>query len=129
MSKHHIPSSTLEGYIYVETPIGSRSTNLICTYCPIEIMGWKFMADLIVMEMQDFDVILGMDWLQEYRATIDCYEKQITLRLDGQVEIVYQGDKKSQSRTLMTKLDKKEINIKDMPVVNEFPDFFPGELP
>ncbi|XP_037446316.1 uncharacterized protein LOC119316015 [Triticum dicoccoides] len=129
MSKHHIPSSTLEGSIYVETPIGSRSTNLICTSCPIEIMGWKFMADLIVMEMQDFDIILGMDWLQEYRATIDCYEKQITLRLDGQVEIVYQGDKKSQSRTLMTKLDKKEINIKDIPVVNEFPDVFPGELP
>ncbi|XP_037474324.1 uncharacterized protein LOC119350746 [Triticum dicoccoides] len=129
MSKHHIPSSTLEGSIYVETPIGSRSTNLICTSCPIEIMRWKFMADLIVMEMQDFDIILGMDWLQEYRATIDYYEKQITLRLDGQVEIVYQGDKKSQSRTLMTKLDKKEINIKDIPVVNEFPDVFSGELP
>ncbi|XP_044405708.1 uncharacterized protein [Triticum aestivum] len=77
----------------------------------------------------DFDIILGMDWLQEYRATIDCYEKQITLRLDGQVEIVYQGDKKSQSQTLMTKLDKKEINIKDIPVVNEFPNVFPGELP
>ena len=29
----------------------------------------------------------------------------------------------------MTKLDKKEINIKDIPVVNEFPDVFPGELP
>ena len=92
-------------------------------------MGWKFMADLIVMEMQDFDIILGMDWLQEYRATIDCYEKQITLRLDGQVEIVYQGDKKSQSRTLMTKWDKKEINIKDIPVVNEFPDVIHKELP
>ena len=75
MNEHNIPSSLLEEIIYVETPLESRSAKLICNSCPIEIGGWKFMADLIVLEMQDFDVILGMDWLHQNKATIDCHEK------------------------------------------------------
>ncbi|XP_075479420.1 uncharacterized protein LOC142520302 [Primulina tabacum] len=34
-------------------------------------------ADLLVLNMIDFDVILGMDWLSKYRVTIDCGMKMI----------------------------------------------------
>lgn len=43
--------------------------------------SWEFVADLIVMPMREFDVILGMDWLASYKAVIDCYLKNITIEL------------------------------------------------
>ena len=33
-------------------------------------------VDLIVVKMTDFNVILGMDWLASYRASIDCRKKK-----------------------------------------------------
>ena len=40
-------------------------------------------ADLISIEMKDFDVILGMDFLGEHNAVIDCYHHKVTFRPDG----------------------------------------------
>ncbi|KAG6506647.1 hypothetical protein ZIOFF_031974 [Zingiber officinale] len=37
-------------------------------------------AELIVLEMTDFDVILGMDWLTRYEAIIDCKQHTVMLR-------------------------------------------------
>ena len=36
-------------------------------------------AALIVLSMQDFDVILGMDWLGKNHALIDCETQIVTL--------------------------------------------------
>jgi hypothetical protein len=129
MSEYKITNSRLEEIIYVETPLESRSAKLICNSCPIEIGGWKFTADLIVLEMQDFDVILGMDWLHQNKATIDCHEKSISLRPFGQTEIVYHSNRRNLCGPFVAMLESKEINIEEIPVVNEFPDVFPRDLP
>jgi hypothetical protein len=42
--------------------------------------------------MKDMAVILGMDWLEENGAQIDCREKTVSLRSPGGGRIVYQGD-------------------------------------
>ncbi|XP_062086532.1 uncharacterized protein LOC133792641 [Humulus lupulus] len=39
---------------------------------PICIDGRELYADLIMLEMHDYEVILGMDWLSKYNVTIDC---------------------------------------------------------
>ena len=50
-----------------------------------------YFADLLVIAMKEIAVILGMDWLTDNRAQIDCTEKTVSLRsLDGG-RIVYQG--------------------------------------
>ena len=38
--------------------------------------------DFTVLVMQDFDVILGMDWLAKYRFCIDCFNKIVTFKVD-----------------------------------------------
>jgi hypothetical protein len=43
--------------------------------------------------MKDMAVILGMDWLEENGAQIDCREKTMSLRSPGGGRIVYQGDR------------------------------------
>ena len=45
--------------------------------CPIQIANKDLCIDLIVLDMQDFELILDMDWLSKYHATIDCYKKRV----------------------------------------------------
>ena len=45
----------------------------------------KLFTDRFVIPMGEYDVILGMDWLSKYQATVDCFGQQITLvAKDGQ---------------------------------------------
>ena len=54
----------LEEPLYVSSPIGIRvRIGMICRGCELEISGILLTVDLRVMDMSEFDVILGMDWL------------------------------------------------------------------
>ena len=55
---------TLKEPLYVSSPLGIRSRiRMICRGCELEISGTLFTVDLRIMDMSEFDVILGMDWL------------------------------------------------------------------
>ena len=55
---------TLEEPLYVSSPLGARtSIDMICRGCELEISGILLSVDLRVMDMSEFDVIPGMDWL------------------------------------------------------------------
>jgi hypothetical protein len=58
----------------------------------IMICDCVYYADLFIIHMKDMVVILGMDWLEENGAQIDCKEKIVSLRRPGGGRIVYQGD-------------------------------------
>ncbi|XP_075479333.1 uncharacterized protein LOC142520218 [Primulina tabacum] len=45
--------------------------------CPVQMSTRLLFADLIVILMVAFDVILGMDWLSAYHAMIDCVGKTV----------------------------------------------------
>ena len=64
---------TLEKPLYVSSfLVTTVSVDLICRGCELEISGILLIVDLRVMNMSEFDVILGMDWLTAYRVVIDC---------------------------------------------------------
>ncbi|MFS7997762.1 putative nucleotidyltransferase, Ribonuclease H [Helianthus anomalus] len=105
--------------------------------------------DLIPMRLGSFDVIIGMDWLRKNHAEIMCHEKLVRLPLlSGDLLHVY-GDRPSKGLRLMSctqasrSLRKqnpaflahvveqkgKGKNINDVPVVCDFPDVFPEDLP
>ncbi|GAV90868.1 RVP_2 domain-containing protein [Cephalotus follicularis] len=69
----------------VRTPTGgSMRTDSVYRGCEISMAGVPVYADLIVLPIHDFDVILGMDWLSAYRAYMDCYNKTVDFCLpDG----------------------------------------------
>ena len=46
---------------------------------PLTIGRHVFRSDLIILESQGLDVILGMDWLSMYGGNIDCASKSILL--------------------------------------------------
>ncbi|GJZ57905.1 putative reverse transcriptase domain-containing protein [Tanacetum coccineum] len=54
--------------------------------CKLEIEGHVFDIDLIPFGHGSFDVIIGMDWLSNYKAEIICHEKVVRIPLpDGKV--------------------------------------------
>ena len=53
---------TMEKSLHVSSPLGTRvSVDQICRDCELEISGILLTMDLRVMNMLEFDVILGMD--------------------------------------------------------------------
>ena len=55
---------TLEKSLHVSSSLGTRvSVELICRDYELEISGILLTVDLRVMDMSEFDVILGIDWL------------------------------------------------------------------
>ena len=70
---------TLEEPLHVSSPLGARvSVEQICRGCELEISGILLTMDLRVMDMSEFDVILGMDWLTAHRVVIDCDRRTVT---------------------------------------------------
>jgi len=106
------------------------------------------MVDLILLKIQDFDVILGMDWLRIYHSNANYHTKVVSLRtLDGK-EVKFKGERNEEyeglvltltARKLVRKrgevylvyvIDKKseEMRLSKIPIAQEFPKVFPEDL-
>ena len=59
----------------------------------LEILGISLTVDLRVMDISDFDVILGMDWLTAHRVVIDCDSRRITTYTRDGIFVTSQGEK------------------------------------
>ncbi|GJY18849.1 hypothetical protein Tco_0390340 [Tanacetum coccineum] len=85
-----------------------------------------FNIDLIPVELGSFDVIIDMDWLSKYHAMIVCDEKIVRIPRDNEIFKI-QGDRndgRSESR-----LNSEEKRLEDVPIVRDYPEVFPVDLP
>ncbi|EXC31837.1 Transposon Ty3-I Gag-Pol polyprotein [Morus notabilis] len=139
----HDPPLTLS------TPMGGiAEVSMIRSPCCIVLGDHRLSADLFVLPMAGFDVILGMDWLSKYHATVDCYRRRVTLLTKNGQVIDYQaktgavtpspvlkacigGRKNLESLGMVFALGgESEANDSSyVPIVDDFQDVFPSELP
>ncbi|KAM1985336.1 hypothetical protein ACFX16_013513 [Malus domestica] len=65
-----------------------------CVYpgCPVMVEDVVMPANLIPLDIVDFDVILGTDWLHFNHAQIDCYGKTMTFHRPGLPEVTFVGE-------------------------------------
>ena len=84
----------LEEPLYVSSSLGIRvRIGMICRDCELEISGILLTVDLRIMDMSEFDVILGMDWLKAYKVVIDCERRRVIAYTQDGTRVVFQGDK------------------------------------
>ena len=137
---------TLEKSLYVNSPLGTRvSVDQICWDCELEISRILLTVDLRVMDIYDFDVILGMNWLTVHGVVIDCDSRRITSYTRNGIRVTFQGEKHNAlphivhdsrwSGQLMgwlaslTLEDEGRKNLSLPRMVCEYEDVFLDELP
>nr|GEY01240.1 putative reverse transcriptase domain-containing protein [Tanacetum cinerariifolium] len=128
--------------------------NTVIRGCTLNLLNCPFNIELMPVELDSFDVIVGMDWLKTYHAVIVCDEKivrvpfeneTLIIRCDGsnngnQLNII--SCTKTQKYllkgyrvflaniTTKTIKDKsKEKQLEDVPIVRDFSKVFPEDLP
>ncbi|XP_070005190.1 uncharacterized protein [Nicotiana sylvestris] len=73
---------SLSTHVYVSTPMGDFVVvDQIYQSCAVTFCGYKTRANLLLLDMIDFEVILGMDWLAPYHAILDWHAKTVTLAM------------------------------------------------
>ena len=88
------PLETLEEPLYVSSPLWIRARiRMIGRGCELEISGTLLTVDLRIMDMSEFDVILGMDWLTVYKVVIDFERRRVTAYTQDGTRVVFQGGK------------------------------------
>ena len=62
---------------------GMVIVNSVVKACPILVGGEILYANLVVIKLDEFDVILGMDWLAKHYAVMNCYTKEVVIDVEG----------------------------------------------
>ncbi|GJR33615.1 putative reverse transcriptase domain-containing protein [Tanacetum coccineum] len=130
--------------------------NTLIRGCTLNFLNHPFNIDLMPVEMGSFDVIIGMDWLAKYHAVIVCDEKLVRVPFGDKI-LIFHGDGSNnghESRLNIiscTKTQKyllkgcpiflahvttkkaedksKEKRLDDVPIVQDFLEVFPEDLP
>nr|GEY77036.1 putative reverse transcriptase domain-containing protein [Tanacetum cinerariifolium] len=97
-------------------------TNIVLRGCTLGLLGHPFNKDLMPVELGSFDIIIGMDWLAKYHALIICDEKFVRIPYGNEVYLAQVTSKKAED-----KLEEKRLE--DVPIVREFLEVFPEDLP
>jgi hypothetical protein len=137
---------TLELGLAVTTLVGKTVVHkrVVCK-CLISICGRVLPANLVVLPMFSYDIILRIDWLMRHLAIIDCILKQVTLTPWGEGKVTYVETRARslppmilamQARKLIVGGDQAFLalivastkqarkNLEDIHVVCEYPDVF-----
>ncbi|GKC87945.1 putative reverse transcriptase domain-containing protein [Tanacetum coccineum] len=156
-SQMDITPSTLDHYHDVELADGRIiGLNTILRGCTLNLLDHPFNINLMPVELGSFDAIIGMDWLARYQAIIVCAEKIVRIPWGNETLIVH-GDKSNQGHETRLHIisysktqeymqkgcqvylahvttneveDKSEKKrLEDVPIVRDFPEVFPEDLP
>ena len=80
----------LNNHMNVSTLVGENlRIDAVYLNCIVKVQGNKLLVDLLPLEMIDFDVILGMDWLAKHNAIVDCISKIVILKKSGDLEFCF----------------------------------------
>ena len=74
---HSIPLLALPDPILVNSPGGSIPSSYYSPSIKLLLEGVEFEASPIVLNATGIDLILGMDWMKQHKATIQCKEKVV----------------------------------------------------
>ena len=143
------PSRMSESLV-VDIPVGET---IVCNHvyksCELQIGKGVLNVNLVPIHLQVFDIILGMDALSSYQATVDCYKKLVVFNPPEVQKFTFKGEccalptciiSATTARKLIGKgcqgylayvinSEKEELKPDNIPVVKDFIDVFPEELP
>jgi hypothetical protein len=125
--KHHLPITIMKQIMLVSSHRGEMRTKHICPTISNTIRGADFLANLIVLDSKDIDIILGMDWLRKYDGVILCAKRAIRLTKGDGTIVEFNAAIQAEQVSLLNKVQGTSLN--EIRIAQEYPDVFPEELP
>ncbi|GKB65914.1 putative reverse transcriptase domain-containing protein [Tanacetum coccineum] len=114
----------------------------------LNLVNHLFKIDLMPIELGTFDVIIGMDWLVKHDADIIYGEKVVHIPYGNETLTVKSDKGMSRLKIIscikaskyiergchlflahVTEKKPKEKRLEDVPVIRDFPEVFPDDLP
>jgi hypothetical protein len=80
--------------------------------CPISICGRVLLANLVVLPMFSYDIILRMDWLMRHLAIIDCVLKQVMLTPWGEGKVTHVGSRTRSLPTTISAMQARKLIVR-----------------
>ena len=77
----------------------------------VRIGDVNFPVDLVVLDLKEFDVILGMDWLAQHKAIVDCYKKEVMIDCFGESKVIFVGDRQVVPVCVISAMEGKMIDV------------------
>lgn len=72
----------MEYILTVSTPLGKTMlAELVCKICTLRIRDRELTINFILLDLDNFDIILGIDFLASYHATIHYYTKEVIFQI------------------------------------------------
>jgi hypothetical protein len=115
------------GAYRITTPGGIISSSQICRKVPIELGSHLIKIDLLLLDLKGMDVLLGMDWITQHQVSLDIFSR--TVEIDSpehEPTILYLPQREYINSCTYA---ATRIKLKDIPIVCEYPDVFPDDLP
>ncbi|KAA3465687.1 DNA/RNA polymerases superfamily protein [Gossypium australe] len=146
----NLDSETTSRRMTVLSPLShSVEVNNLYRDVPLELQGVVFVTDLMELPFGEFDLILGMDWLVKYQASLDCAAKRMALKTVEGKEVVMIGNRRDYLSNVVSALkavkmvrkgceacvvhlcalEAKKSIVGNVRTVKEYADVFPEELP
>jgi hypothetical protein len=121
------PLTELEKPLEVVTPLGgsARLEHYVKGF-QLDIAGWRFTLDLIMMGFTGFHIILGMDWMNTNHVSLDLAQRQIHFSIPGYPPFSYHCRNNGESvlSSFLFSVELPTQDIHDVPIVLEFEDVF-----
>jgi hypothetical protein len=117
---------TKQAYM-IATPGGKVASNQVALSVPIEIGSKTFPTNLVTMNLEGVDVILGMNWMSQHKVVLDISERMVEINSPiVRSSILYLPPKGHKGSCVYAAITTQ---LEDIPVVCEYMDVFPDELP
>ena len=69
----------------------------------------EFKANLIILDIRDFDAILGMDWLASHHATVDCFKNEVVFNKAEEIEVKFCGERRVLPSCVISTIDARRL--------------------
>ncbi|KAA3474332.1 DNA/RNA polymerases superfamily protein [Gossypium australe] len=103
VSSTSMPVESTEFVIKVSNPLGqSVLVDKVCKDCPLMIRGRYFKANLMLLPFDEFDIILGMDWLTTHDVILNYGKKYIELICENGDTLHVESDEQDRSLVVIS---------------------------
>jgi hypothetical protein len=111
----------------IATPGGKISSNTLVKSVPLQLGSKVFQTNLLTLGLDGIDVILGMDWMTNHKVTLGIAERRIEITSPGVgASTLYLPLRESMDPSAYVSI---ATNLEEIPVVCDYPDVFPDDLP